>query len=269
MTAPARMNGARFGLSGSERSQFLEWRAGERRRPDPRPPRRSVSGRPLRSRGSAPGRDRAAASDMIVPATPIARLGWRSSGSAARTPRPSRARSSPNCSVSRTEPTSMLTARSARTSSVEPPPMSTTMTPSSSRGRRSRREGEPRLLLAGQQPRREAVAPLDLAEEGLAVLGVADGARRDAEDALGAELLDPRRYPERTFRTRAMGRGRSRRRASTPSPSEVISLAPLERVDRSVAHVGNEQPGGVRPEIDGRNTHGAIIAAATRGGAVR
>ncbi len=52
-------------------------------------------------------------------------------------------------------------------------------------------EGEPRLLLAGEQPRREAVAPLDLAEEGLAVLGVADGAGRDAEDALGAELLDP------------------------------------------------------------------------------
>ena len=47
-----------------------------------------------------------------------------------------------------------------------------------------------RLLLAGQQARREAVAPLDLAEERLAVLGVADGARRDAERPLGSERFE-------------------------------------------------------------------------------
>ena len=40
-----------------------------------------------------------------------------------------------------------------------------------------------------QQPRREAVAPLDLAEERLAVLRVADGARRDEQRPLGAERL--------------------------------------------------------------------------------
>ena len=51
------------------------------------------------------------------------------------------------------------------------------------------REGEPRLLGAAQQPGREAVAPLDLAEERLAVLRVADGAGRERERPLGAERL--------------------------------------------------------------------------------
>ena len=45
------------------------------------------------------------------------------------------------------------------------------------------------LFLARQQPRREAVAPLDLAQERLAVLGVPHGARRDRQHALGAEPL--------------------------------------------------------------------------------
>ena len=46
-----------------------------------------------------------------------------------------------------------------------------------------------RLFVAREQPRREAVAPLDLAEERLAVLRVADGARRDEERPLGTERL--------------------------------------------------------------------------------
>src|SRR5512133_3458658 len=50
-------------------------------------------------------------------------------------------------------------------------------------------EGQVRLLVTRQQPRLEAVAPLDLAQERLAVLGVADGARRDRERPFGAELL--------------------------------------------------------------------------------
>src|SRR5207244_7774489 len=43
-----------------------------------------------------------------------------------------------------------------------------------------------RLLLAREQARREAVAPLDLAEEGLAVLRVADRAGADRQHALSA-----------------------------------------------------------------------------------
>ena len=42
------------------------------------------------------------------------------------------------------------------------------------------------LLLTGEQAGREAVAPLDLAEECLAVLGVADRAGADGERPLGA-----------------------------------------------------------------------------------
>ena len=66
--------------------------------------------------------------------------------------------------------------------------MSTTSVPGSSRADPAQRQRG--LLVAGQQPRRESVAPLDLAEERLAVLRVADGARRDAERPLGAELLE-------------------------------------------------------------------------------
>ena len=46
------------------------------------------------------------------------------------------------------------------------------------------------LLVAGEQPCREAVRPLDLSEERLAVLRVAHRARRDGERALRAERLE-------------------------------------------------------------------------------
>src|SRR5262249_48838132 len=45
------------------------------------------------------------------------------------------------------------------------------------------------LLAAPPRARPEAVAPLDLAEERLAVLGVADGARRHGERAFRSEAL--------------------------------------------------------------------------------
>ena len=48
-------------------------------------------------------------------------------------------------------------------------------------------ERELRLFLAGKETRGEGVAPLDLPEERLAVVGVPDGARADCEDAFGAE----------------------------------------------------------------------------------
>src|SRR5262249_45726480 len=46
-----------------------------------------------------------------------------------------------------------------------------------------------RLLAAREQPRREPVAPLDLAQERLAVLGFPDGARGDEQCSLGSERL--------------------------------------------------------------------------------
>ena len=121
-----------------------------------------------------------------MPATPTAADGAKS-GSSGRTYPAIASTSSPKSSVSRTEPTSRLTARSRVISSVDPPPTSSTSVPFGDFA--DALERQRRLLLAAEQPRREAVAPLDLAEERLAVLGVADGARRDREHALGAERL--------------------------------------------------------------------------------
>src|SRR5947208_3921543 len=53
--------------------------------------------------------------------------------------------------------------------------------------RRDAAERQQRLLVPRQQPCREAVAPLDLAEERLTVLGVANRARRDRECSLRTE----------------------------------------------------------------------------------
>ena len=109
-------------------------------------------------------------------------------------------------------------------SSVEPPPMSTTRVGSRRRVLGGRAEiGEPRLLLAVEDPGREREALAQLGDEGAAVLGVADGAGRDRVDRLGPELLDrrrrtrrsPRRRP-RSPRPRAARRGRPRAPAASP-----------------------------------------------------
>ena len=50
--------------------------------------------------------------------------------------------------------------------------------------------GEPRLLLAVEDPGREREPLAQLGDEGAAVGGVADGAGRDRVDRLGARLLD-------------------------------------------------------------------------------
>ena len=100
--------------------------------------------------------------------------------------------------------------------------MSTTSVPGPTRADAAQRQL--RLLVAREQPRREPVAPLDLAEERLAVLGVADGARRDEQRPLGAERLELAAVVgERRCGRGRSGAGRRRRRASTPSPSRVIA----------------------------------------------
>ena len=70
-------------------------------------------------------------------------------------------------------------------------------------------EGEKGLLVAAQKRGAKAVAPLDLAEESLPVLGVADGARRERERALGAGFLRSRggSPPGRSERARSPGGG--------------------------------------------------------------
>ena len=206
---------------------------------------------------------------MIVPATPIARVGWRS-GSAARTA----------SAIARSVLAELLGqpdgadvhAHGAvgehelgRAAADVHDHYSVEVVAAESRAG----EGEPRFLLAREQPRREAVAPFDLAEEGLAVLGVADGARRDAKDALGAELLDPPAVLGEDVAHARDGEGEEPPACVHALAEASDLLAPLDRLDPAVADVGDEKPRRVRAEIDGRNTHGAIIAAATRGGAVR
>ena len=144
--------------------------------------------------------------------------------------------------------------RPPRMSSVEPPPMSTTSVSASS----SRPAETPRKVRsASSSPVRsrvaEAVAPLDLAEERLAVLGVAHGARRESERALGAALLDRAAVvvedvPDARDRLREEVPPRVHAFAEPRDLEPAVDLAHVAVVD-----VGDEQPGRVRAEVDGRD----------------
>ena len=106
-----------------------------------------------------------------------------------------------------------------------------------------------RLLVAREQLRREPVAPLDLAEERLAVLRVPHGARCDEQRPVGAERLGRaavvgedvaharnRKGKEPTARVDALAEARDPRLA-------------VQLVDPSVLDAPDEEPGRVRPEI--------------------
>ena len=101
----------------------------------------------------------------------------------------------------------------------------------------------------------EAVAPLDLAEEGFAVLGVANRARAGGKRALRSERLDP---PAVIGEAIAHPRDRDGEEAA----SSVDVLAELREdevarylVDAPVLDVRDEQPGSVGSQIDGGDTH--------------
>ena len=130
--------------------------------------------------------------------------------------------------------------------------------------------GHARLVVAGEELRREAVAPLDLAEERLAVLGVPDGARPDRERALGAEALElapvvgehvahpgDRQRQEAPARVHALAESGDRER-------------PPDFVDPALVDVRDEQPRRVRAQVDSAHTHGSVVAArALKAGAGR
>ena len=85
--------------------------------------------------------------------------------------------------------------------------------------------GEPRLLLAVEDPGREREALAQLGDEGAAVLGVADGAGRDRVDRLGPELLAEWRRTRRSpRRPSSIASAESRPERSTPRPSRVTVL---------------------------------------------
>ena len=136
-----------------------------------------------------------------MPATPIA-LPASSGGSSERTYAPAAASSGRDGgseprkrSVSLTQPTSRLVANAMSSSSCEhelgraAADVHDQDIVERGPARRDAADHHRGLLGAGEQARREAVAPLDLAEERLAVLGVAHGARGDAQRPLGAELF--------------------------------------------------------------------------------
>ncbi len=103
--------------------------------------------------------------------------------------------------------------------------------------------GQVRLLLARQQARREAVTPLDLPEEGLAVLRVTDRAgadRQDALRALGVELAPV--LGEHVAHPR--DRQREQLAALVHALAEARDLgAPLDLLDTPVVDIRDEQPG--------------------------
>src|SRR5215211_290455 len=111
-------------------------------------------------------------------------------------------------------------------------------------------EREQRLFVAREEARLEAVAPFDLAEKRLPVLGVPDGACREGERALGTELL---------HRAAVVGEDVSDAHDSFRQqlPADVHTLAKaryleaaVELADDSVLDVRHEEPCRVRAEID-------------------
>ena len=139
--------------------------------------------------------------------------------------------------------------------------MSTTSVPALDGADTAQRER--RFLLAAQQARREAVAPLDLAEKRLAVLGVAHRARRDAECPLRSKLLELAAV--------------LREDVANAGDREGQELAPLvdtfaqprdpqpadDLVERPVG-IGDQETRRVRPQIDSCDPHLRGTNAVTR-----
>ena len=119
------------------------------------------------------------------------------------------------------------------------------------------------LLVAAQHARLEPVAPLDLTEEGLAVLRVAHGARRDAERPLRSERLElaPIRGEDV-----ADARDRDGEEAAplVDALAEPGDLEPADDLCQRPVRVGDEQPGRVRPEVDRSDPHLRGYTAVTR-----
>src|SRR5262249_22465116 len=96
----------------------------------------------------------------------------------------------------------------------------------------------------------KAVAPLDLAEERLAVVSVAYGARCHGQHALGAESLGLA-----PVRDQAVADARNRRGKQAAAPVDTLAeardpLAPLDRLEPLAVDVGDEEARRVRAQVD-------------------
>ena len=121
-----------------------------------------------------------------------------------------------------------------------------------------------RFLVTGEEARREAVAPLDLAQERLAVLGVPDGARREREGALGAEPLGVAAIVDEHVPD-ARERGRQELAPRVDALGEARDREPaIDLLDDAVLDVRDEQPGGVGAEIDDADAHVSTIPPGSR-----
>ena len=121
-------------------------------------------------------------------------------------------------------------------------------------------QGQLGLLVARDEPCREAVAPLDLAEEGLAVIGVTDGAGPDREHALGAE---PLRLAAVVGKHVADTRDRERQQlaAFVDAFAEPCDHAlACDFLDAPAVNVSDQQTGRVGAQVDGCDAHRRRLA---------
>ena len=116
-------------------------------------------------------------------------------------------------------------------------------------------KGELGLLLAGEEPRDESVAPFDLAEEGLAVLGVAYCASRNEQHPFRAQ---PLRLAAVIREDVADARDRQRQETAprVDALPEARDLEPLcDLLELAVIDVGDQEAGRVGALVDGCDTH--------------
>ena len=111
------------------------------------------------------------------------------------------------------------------------------------------------LLAAVEQARREPVAPLDLAQERLAVVGVAHGTRADGDHPLCTERLGLSSIVDEHV-AHAGDRGRKQDAAPVDGLPESRDRLPThDLLQQAVLDVGDEQARGVRAEVDGGDSH--------------
>ncbi len=126
-----------------------------------------------------------------------------------------------------------------------------------------------RLLLAREKPGREPVAPLDLAEERLAVLRIAHRRGRDAERPLGAERLELLPIVGEAV-AHACDGDREEDAALVDVLAEASDGEPAcDLLQPAVLDVRDEEPGRVRPEVDRCDAASSASGRKTRSQRVR
>ncbi len=121
-----------------------------------------------------------------------------------------------------------------------------------------------RLVVPGQQLRREAVAPLDLAEKRLAVLGVPDSTGGDRESPFGPEALQLTTVVGECVANPGDGEGKEAAPPVDPfaEPCDLEPTSDFAHV--TVVDVCDEQPRGIRAEVDGRDSRQGVKKRAMR-----